>query len=471
MSRTPPPADTERLLEHRHWVRALARSLVRDGAQADDVEQETWLAALRSPPRAGSDPRAWLGTVLRNWVRRGHRSEGRRNARERAAARPDHVGDTAELADRADAHQRVVSAVLELPASLRDAVLLRYFEDLSVPETARRMGVPYETARSRLRLAFARLRGALEPPSGRARSVPSPALLLLAGLPARPEFAPIPSLTGVIAVTATEKLLVAALVVPCLAFTGWVAATSAGGAGISREEADALVARVAELEQEQERRQAIERGVDEAVQDLGDRIARVEYETNVEPTETPADPRRRERKRSSGPDPSDPSERQDAKDAADERSAADRAKAEALRKDLIAQREAVNAQMAELGAKVKTMTLRRLPTADRWSKAVEAVGLHDSQVDAMKRAIDERDRAIGAATVTDVRKEGDEWVKQVDVDEEAVAEAERIYAADVNEVLDDTQRPIWHAEGFGGAFGKVAPRDARTLTTPPRDSR
>ena len=40
------------LLAHSAWVRRLAGCLVRDDALADDLTQETWLAALRHPPAA-----------------------------------------------------------------------------------------------------------------------------------------------------------------------------------------------------------------------------------------------------------------------------------------------------------------------------------------------------------------------------------------------------------------------------------
>ena len=75
-----PQRSVEALLAERAWVRALARSLVADENLADDVEQQTWLAATERPPRDLSSPRAWLGTVLRNFVRREGRGAGRRAA-------------------------------------------------------------------------------------------------------------------------------------------------------------------------------------------------------------------------------------------------------------------------------------------------------------------------------------------------------------------------------------------------------
>ena len=55
----------ETLLEHRDWVRALARSLVADPHRADDVEQETWRMALQKPYAGmnevlGDDRSAWF---------------------------------------------------------------------------------------------------------------------------------------------------------------------------------------------------------------------------------------------------------------------------------------------------------------------------------------------------------------------------------------------------------------------------
>ena len=44
------PPTFEDLLRHSAWVQALARTLVRDADLAEDLVQETWLAALRRPP-------------------------------------------------------------------------------------------------------------------------------------------------------------------------------------------------------------------------------------------------------------------------------------------------------------------------------------------------------------------------------------------------------------------------------------
>ncbi len=90
--------DADVLLEHAAFVRALSRRLVRDESTADDVAQQTMLAALKHPPR--QEPRSWLRTVVRNVVRRMVRTERRRLRRELAAARTERVGSTADRVTR-----------------------------------------------------------------------------------------------------------------------------------------------------------------------------------------------------------------------------------------------------------------------------------------------------------------------------------------------------------------------------------
>jgi RNA polymerase sigma-70 factor (ECF subfamily) len=152
----------ETLLAERRWLESLARSLVRDGSTADDVVQETWIAAVTNPPRETAAMRGWLSRVARNAAARSHRSATRR-ARREAAAPPRRPEPTpAETVARADAHRHVVDAVMSLDEPYRTAVLLRFFEDVEADEVARRTGVPVETARTRIKRALAMLRTRLD---------------------------------------------------------------------------------------------------------------------------------------------------------------------------------------------------------------------------------------------------------------------------------------------------------------------
>jgi len=139
-------------------VRAVARAVVRDPNDADDVEQDAWLDALSAPPREATSLSGWFGAVVRNRARKSIRGDARRLARETIVARGDASPSAAELAEIADAHRRVVQAVVELDEPYRAAILLRYFEGLSIDAVAARTASPLETTRSRLKRGIAKLR-------------------------------------------------------------------------------------------------------------------------------------------------------------------------------------------------------------------------------------------------------------------------------------------------------------------------
>lgn len=148
----------EQLLEHAEWIRRLAHVLVRDPGAAEDLAQETWVHALKSPPKHQGPLKPWLATILRNLVRERARGNERRIRREQSAETPLPVEPVEDLAQRAEAQRLLVEFVLELPQHYRDVVLLNYFEGLSSVEIAERLGVPDVTVRSRLKRGLDQLR-------------------------------------------------------------------------------------------------------------------------------------------------------------------------------------------------------------------------------------------------------------------------------------------------------------------------
>src|SRR2546421_12875536 len=63
-----PTFTAEDLLAHAGWLHRLAARLV-SSAEADDVVQDTWVAAMRSPPSRDRPARPWLAPVMRNLAR------------------------------------------------------------------------------------------------------------------------------------------------------------------------------------------------------------------------------------------------------------------------------------------------------------------------------------------------------------------------------------------------------------------
>jgi RNA polymerase sigma-70 factor (ECF subfamily) len=119
-----------------------------------DIVQETFLRAFRTFHnfRAGTNPKAWLFTILRSVAANRHRDDQRRprlvpldDLDERFAAHAAGGLPAREL-DRGE----VERALATLPEEFRLAVLLVDVEELSYEEAALVMGCPVGTVRSRL---------------------------------------------------------------------------------------------------------------------------------------------------------------------------------------------------------------------------------------------------------------------------------------------------------------------------------
>jgi len=150
------------LLAEVSWIRRLAGELVADRELAEDLVQETCVAALEHAPREHSKLRQWLAEVLRNALRQHARAQGRRSAREAASARPEALEATDRLVERVALQRELVGAVLALDEPYRTAVLLRFFEELPPRAIAARLDVPIATVQSRLTRALAKLRAELD---------------------------------------------------------------------------------------------------------------------------------------------------------------------------------------------------------------------------------------------------------------------------------------------------------------------
>lgn len=154
--------EPEELRRNAEWVRGLARRLVADEHLADDLAQDTWMAALEHPPGPAAPSRSWLSAVLLNALRKRMRTEVRRVERERAAATAGEATPAGEIVGQVESLRLLVNAVLALEEPIRSTILLRYYGDLSAAEIARRTSVPPGTVRSRLKRGLASLRARLD---------------------------------------------------------------------------------------------------------------------------------------------------------------------------------------------------------------------------------------------------------------------------------------------------------------------
>ena len=62
-------AQLDKLMSELSWLKRLASALVRDESDADDLVQETWLAATEDAPTDGRPLKPWVSRVALNLVR------------------------------------------------------------------------------------------------------------------------------------------------------------------------------------------------------------------------------------------------------------------------------------------------------------------------------------------------------------------------------------------------------------------
>src|SRR5438309_2301954 len=151
------------MLPHLDAAHNLARWLLRNEQDAQDVVQEAYLRALKSfSGFHGSNGRAWLLTIVRNTsytLMKKNRAVDLTTTfdEERHATDYESVNPAALLEQTEDA-ELVREAMDHLPAEFREILVLRHLEGLSYKEIADIAQIPPGTVMSRL----ARARGKLK---------------------------------------------------------------------------------------------------------------------------------------------------------------------------------------------------------------------------------------------------------------------------------------------------------------------
>jgi RNA polymerase sigma-70 factor (ECF subfamily) len=151
-----------------HFAPRMQAFLRRQGASADQAEEvvqeamvTVWRKASLFDPRKAS-PATWIFTIARNQridlLRKANRPEPDRNDPAFEPA-PEAQGDEA-LARKQDA-ARLKDAIAGLPEDQRAVLKLVYFKDKTHDEAAKELEIPLGTVKSRIRLAFRKMRTAL----------------------------------------------------------------------------------------------------------------------------------------------------------------------------------------------------------------------------------------------------------------------------------------------------------------------
>jgi RNA polymerase sigma-70 factor (sigma-E family) len=154
--------------EFREYVRTRGPALLRAARQltghpldAEDLLQnaltKTYLAWDRIQDRAALDGyvrRAMVNINISQWRRR-KLEEYPSDELPEVAAATENVGEV---------HERLEEALRGLPDRMRAAIMLRYYEDMTEPEIANRLGISVGTVKSTVSRAMAKLRSELSSP-------------------------------------------------------------------------------------------------------------------------------------------------------------------------------------------------------------------------------------------------------------------------------------------------------------------
>ncbi|MBS0233719.1 MAG: sigma-70 family RNA polymerase sigma factor [Proteobacteria bacterium] len=153
------------MARHLGSIVSVARRMLRDDAEAEDVAQEAFLRLWRSSATLEIGPagiRPWLRRVVSNLCLDRVRGQGRVTVVDELPEVPEPAKQLAGLESQ-DTQRRVELAMQRLPERQRLALTLFHFEGLSQIEIGQVMGVSDEAVESLLSRARRQLKADLKP--------------------------------------------------------------------------------------------------------------------------------------------------------------------------------------------------------------------------------------------------------------------------------------------------------------------
>jgi RNA polymerase sigma-70 factor (ECF subfamily) len=160
------PTFEHAVMPHLDAAYNLARWLMRNQQDAQDVAQEAYLRAFRFfPGFRGGDARAWLMKIVRNtcysWLQANRPLQDAAEFDENFFPPDSRAPNPEEVVLQSDSDTLVRKALEKLPPNFREVLVLRELEGMSYREIADITGLPAGTVMSSLSRARGRLREVL----------------------------------------------------------------------------------------------------------------------------------------------------------------------------------------------------------------------------------------------------------------------------------------------------------------------
>lgn len=137
-----------------------------DATTAEELAQETLLTVWRKATLYSDEkgtPTTWIFTIARNLrIDRLRRQVVWQALPEGHEETPSEDADPSEALDESVRRARVREALATLPPDQYEVVVLAFIDGLSHSDIATRLGLPLGTVKSRMRLAYGKMRGMVE---------------------------------------------------------------------------------------------------------------------------------------------------------------------------------------------------------------------------------------------------------------------------------------------------------------------
>lgn len=154
-------------------IKSYCLRLGADPSAAEEITQEAmvsiWRNAAQFDPSKAS-PSTWIFTIARNLSIDRFRKQRRPEFDpDDPALVPEDPQTPDRLVDKLQMEEKVRKILDSLSTNERNVLMLSFYENLSHGEISRKLSLPIGTVKSRIRLAFAKIRSALDARDGAPR--------------------------------------------------------------------------------------------------------------------------------------------------------------------------------------------------------------------------------------------------------------------------------------------------------------